>query len=61
MRLHKGNAIIVGRNSAKSSLYFPEMATYGKDDKFKHNAASGFIYIWGLPARLWAEMKNKQL
>ena len=56
--LHKGNATIIGRKSNTNSLYIPDMATYGKEDTFEHKAAEGFIYIWGLPNRLWAWAKS---
>ena len=54
LRLHKGNAIVTGRSSSDSSLYVPEMASYGSEDQFDHRAAEGFIYVWGLPIRLWS-------
>ncbi len=54
VKLFKGNATIVGRNS-QNSLYTPDLATYGADDKFDHKAAEGFIYVWGLPTRIWAQ------
>ncbi|MDJ0690641.1 MAG: argininosuccinate synthase [Xenococcaceae cyanobacterium MO_188.B32] len=54
IKLFKGNATIVGRKSA-NSIYTPDLATYGAEDKFDHKAAEGFIYIWGLPTRVWAE------
>lgn len=54
LKLHKGTARIVGRRSEKS-IYAPSLATYGADDKFDHKAAEGFIYIWGLPTRVWAQ------
>ena len=54
IKLHRGNAIVVGRSSASDSLYVPDMATYGGDDRFDHRAAEGFIYVWGLPTRLWS-------
>jgi argininosuccinate synthase len=54
VRLHKGNATVVGRASASDSLYVPDMATYGGEDRFDHRAAEGFIYVWGLPTRLWS-------
>jgi argininosuccinate synthase len=54
IKLHRGNAIVVGRSSASDSLYAPDMATYGGDDRFDHRAAEGFIYVWGLPTRLWS-------
>ncbi len=59
IRLHKGNATVIGRSSPSNSLYVPEMATYGSDDKFEHELAKGFIYIWGLPSRLWAGIQRK--
>ncbi|WP_320677691.1 argininosuccinate synthase [Prochlorococcus sp. MIT 1300] len=55
LRLYKGNSIVIGRASSENSLYKPEMATYGDDDIFDHKAAEGFIYIWGLSSRVWAE------
>ena len=57
MKLFKGNATIVGRRS-DNSLYNPEMATYGAEDQFDHKAAEGFIYIWGMPTRIWAGQNN---
>ncbi|MGD2183407.1 argininosuccinate synthase [Lusitaniella coriacea] len=54
VKLFKGNANIVGRKS-ENSIYTPELATYTSDDQFDHKAAEGFIYIWGLPTRIWAE------
>ena len=58
IRLHKGNAIILGRDSSTSSLYMQSMATYGSNDQFDHKSAEGFIYIWGLPSRIWASAKR---
>ena len=54
IKLFKGNATIVGRQS-DYSIYSPHLSTYGEDDQFDHKAAEGFIYIWGLPTRVWAE------
>ena len=54
LRLHKVTATVIGRASAESSLYVPAMASYGSEDQFDHRAAEGFIYVWGLPTRLWA-------
>ena len=58
VKLFKGNAAIVGRQSAYS-LYTPDLATYGSDDKFDHKAAEGFIYVWGLPTRVWSQNLRK--
>jgi argininosuccinate synthase len=54
VKLFKGNATIVGRHS-ENTLYTPDLATYGAEDQFDHKAAEGFIYVWGLPTRIWAE------
>ena len=59
LRLHKGNAIVTGRGSSDSSLYVPELASYGSDDQFDHRAAEGFIYVWGLPIRLWSAARRR--
>ena len=55
IRLHNANATVVGRSSSDDSLYVPEMATYGAEDGFDHHAAEGFIYVWGLTSRIWAD------
>ena len=54
VKLFKGNATIVGRKS-DNSLYSLDLATYGADDQFDHKAAEGFIYVWGLPTRIWSQ------
>ncbi|MCG9884706.1 MAG: argininosuccinate synthase [Cyanobacteria bacterium] len=54
VKLFKGTATIAGRKS-DLAIYSPDLATYGEDDKFDHRAAEGFIYVWGLPTRIWAE------
>ncbi len=54
VKLFKGNAMIVGRK-CDHALYAPELATYSEDDMFDHKAAEGFIYVWGLPTRVWSE------
>ena len=57
LKLFKGNATIVGRKS-ENSLYSFDLATYGAEDEFDHKAAEGFVYVWGLPTRVWSE-KNR--
>ncbi|MEG4025199.1 argininosuccinate synthase [Microcoleus sp. S13C4] len=57
LKLFKGNATIVGRKS-DNSLYSFDLATYGAEDEFDHKAAEGFVYVWGLPTRIWSE-KNR--
>jgi argininosuccinate synthase len=54
MKFFKGIAAPVGRRSPYS-LYASDLATYGSDDAFDHKAAEGFIYVWGLPTRVWSQ------
>jgi argininosuccinate synthase len=57
LKMFKGNSTIVGRKS-ENSLYSFDLATYGAEDEFDHKAAEGFVYVWGLPTRIWSE-KNR--
>ena len=59
VRLHKGNAIIIGRYSENNSLYREDLATYSQDDVFNHKFAEGFIYMWGMSNKIWAELNSK--
>lgn len=58
VKLYKGHAQVVGRESA-NSLYDFDLATYNKDDAFDHEAALGFIKLWGLPTQVHSAV-NKQ-
>jgi argininosuccinate synthase len=58
MKLFKGTAATVGRCSPQS-LYAPDLATYGSEDAFDHRAAEGFIYVWGLPTRVWSQKERE--
>jgi argininosuccinate synthase len=51
VKLFKGHAIIEGRKSPYS-LYDEKLATYTSEDEFDHNAAVGFIKLWGLPTKV---------
>lgn len=51
LKLFKGSAVVVGRDSPYS-LYSASLSTYAKGDEFDHSAAKGFIYIWGLPLKV---------
>ncbi|SEN46750.1 argininosuccinate synthase [Lihuaxuella thermophila] len=55
VRLFKGHATVTGRESA-FSLYNEQLATYTADDTFDHQAAVGFIKLWGLPTHIYAEV-----
>jgi len=58
VRLHKGNATVVGRRSPYA-LYQESLATYSAGDTYDHAAAEGFIRIWGLPVRTQTERQRK--
>jgi argininosuccinate synthase len=59
VKLFKGNHMVVGRQSA-NSLYSEELATYTQGDLFDHQAAVGFITLWGLPTKVFAEVHQKK-
>lgn len=54
VKLFKGTNRVVGRQS-DLALYSDALSTYSADDQFDHKAAEGFIYVWGLPTRVWSE------
>lgn len=54
VKLFKGQSMVVGRKSPMS-LYNLSLATYDKGDKFRAEAAEGFIHIWGLPVATQAQ------
>ncbi len=56
LKLFKGSAVIVGRESPHS-LYSENLSTYANGDEFDHSAAKGFIYVWGLPLKVGAMVK----
>jgi argininosuccinate synthase len=55
VELFKGHATVVGRRSERSGLYSFEMATYDAADQFDQTLAEGFVELWGLPLKTWAE------
>ncbi|MCA1319495.1 argininosuccinate synthase [Bacillus tianshenii] len=59
VKLQKGNHTVVGRQS-ENSLYNEELATYSKGDMFDHDAAVGFIKLWGLPTKVYAGIHKKE-
>jgi argininosuccinate synthase len=60
VKLFKGHAIVVGRKS-ESSLYDENLATYGTEDTFDHQAAIGFVKLWGLPTKVFVQTNKDQL
>jgi argininosuccinate synthase len=59
VRLYKGNAVVVGLKAEKS-LYVEDIATYSTNDAFDHEAAKGFITIWGLPVETWKSVHSEK-
>jgi len=56
MKLFKGRCMVAGRKSDES-LYREELATYGKNDTFDHEAAVGFIKLHGLSQQTQARLQ----
>ena len=55
LKFYKGTCAADGRQS-DFSLYSYKLATYSTDDEFTHEAAAGFIQLWGLPIEIWARI-----
>ena len=55
LKFYKGGCVADGRRS-DFSLYSYKLATYSKEDEFSHEAAAGFIQLWGLPIEVWARV-----
>jgi argininosuccinate synthase len=56
VKLFKGKATVVGRKS-EYSLYSKKLATYESGDNFDHDAARGFIRLWGLGQQTQAQQQ----
>src|SRR5436190_1881560 len=56
VKLFKGKAMVVGRKS-EHSLYSKKLATYESGDQFDHDAAKGFIRIFGLGQQTQAHLQ----
>ncbi len=59
LRLHRGVASADG-TASPFALYDEKLATYGAGDRFRHDAASGFIELWGLPLELGAAVTRRE-
>ncbi|MGX4670902.1 argininosuccinate synthase [Cerasibacillus sp. JNUCC 74] len=57
VKLYKGHLQVIGRAS-EQSLYDYDLATYNADDSFDHEAAIGFIKLWGLPTKVHATVNQ---
>ncbi|WP_445324326.1 argininosuccinate synthase [Pseudobacillus sp. FSL P4-0506] len=60
VKLFKGHAIVEGRKS-EYSLYDEKLATYTTEDQFDHEAAVGFIQLWGLPTKVNSMVQQEKV
>tara|TARA_Y100001935_G_C17311368_1_gene516601 strand:- start:316 stop:1542 length:1227 start_codon:yes stop_codon:yes gene_type:complete len=61
VKLYKGNVIITGRKSEKSSLFDTKIATFDDDaGAYDQKDASGFIKLNSLRLRLWSRNQRKK-
>ncbi len=58
LKLYKGNIINAGVTSPYS-LYDPEIATFDEDEVYDQADSAGFINLFGLPTKVYAQMKAK--
>ena len=59
LRLYKGSAAVVGRES-EFALYDERFVTFGEDDVYQQSDAAGFIRLYGLSARVRA-LRDQEL
>ncbi|KYO68056.1 argininosuccinate synthase [Thermovenabulum gondwanense] len=59
VKIFKGNAEVVGRKSI-NSMYDVKLATYAEGDLFDHNAAKGFIKLFGLPTKVFSRVNKEK-
>ena len=57
LHLEPGSCQVTGRRS-DVSLYDYDLATYDKDDAFRHEDSAGFVRLWGLGIQTWAERQG---
>ena len=57
LHLEPGSCHVTGRRS-DVSLYDYDLATYDKDDAFRHEDSAGFVRLWGLGIETWAQRQG---
>jgi argininosuccinate synthase len=55
LRLYKGSCTVIGRR-ADRSLYSHDLATFGRSTGYDQKDAAGFIRLFGLPTKVFAEV-----
>jgi argininosuccinate synthase len=59
LKLYKGTITIAGRKSPHS-LYWEQLATFGRDEIYNQRDAEGFINLFGLPIKVKALLDKKR-
>ena len=59
LKLYKGN-IIKSSISSPFSLYSEKTASFGKDDDYNQKDSQGFINLYSLPTRIYANLKKDE-
>jgi argininosuccinate synthase len=59
LKLYKGQAIVVGRQSPMS-LYREDFATFGEEDVYDQSDAEGFMHLYGLPLKVEALVASEE-
>jgi argininosuccinate synthase len=57
LRLEPGRCFVTGRRAPKS-LYDYGLATYDAADRFRHADSEGFVQLWGLSVKTWAQIQG---
>ena len=58
LKLYKGNIMVVKRESPYS-LYSQNIASFGHSTDYDHSDSTGFIRLFGLPAKIHASVKKQ--
>lgn len=58
LKLYKGNLIVIKRESP-FSLYSQNIASFGHSTDFDHSDSTGFIRLFGLPAKIHASIRKQ--
>jgi argininosuccinate synthase len=57
LHLEPGRCQVNGRRSPYS-LYDYSLATYDREDAFRHEDSAGFVRLWGLGLQVWSEKQG---
>ncbi len=60
VKLFKGTCAVVGRASPHG-LYRQDLATFGEDAVYNQRDAEGFVHLWGLPTRVFAQVNPQHI